>query len=231
MTKEMTAALVVCLLTLNGNDAGAAAGGDAERVAKNKQTILSRVTREAPATRGDKPGQIRFKWEWYDKIVNSYLYEKRALVTELSAGEKYDVRPGWVFQDMKVTFQELFQLGPEHDENLLPIISSPALLEMMPPSSIVGITLLGKSGDVKGPCIRKFKERALYGGFGEYLEFTDKEGKAKKADMKSGLAWIYDAVTVRWKDIKNKVADEVSAAKALDDLKMERDALFPQGAE
>ena len=57
----------------------AAAQTDAERVAKNKQTILSRVERPPTETRGDKPGQIRLKWEWYNKVVASY--DRSALVT------------------------------------------------------------------------------------------------------------------------------------------------------
>jgi hypothetical protein len=37
-----------------------------------------------------------------------------------------------------------------------------------------------------------------------------------------------DALTVLWRDIKDKVVDEVSDTKRLEDLKMERDALFPE---
>jgi hypothetical protein len=207
----------------------ASAQGDAERVAKNKQTILSRVEREPLQTRGDKPGQIRLKWEWYNKIVASYQYEKRALVTEQSAGEKHEVRPGWVFKDMKVTFGELFQLGAEHDDKLMPIIAHDGLLEMLPSASLAGVTLLNKSGEVKGAYTRKLKERGYY-GLSDRLEYKDnKDGKLRNADIRSGLGFAYDAVTVRWKDIKDKVVDEVSAAKALEDLKLQRDALFPEG--
>ncbi len=210
--------------------APASAQGDAERVAKNKQTILSRVEREPLQTRGDKPGQIRLKWEWYNKIVASYQYEKRALVTEQSAGEKHEVRPGWIFKDMKVTFAELFQLGAEHDDKLVPIIAHDGLLDMLPASSLTGVTLLGKNGDTKGAYTRKLKERGYY-GLSDRLEYKDnKDGKLQKADNKSGLGWAYDAVTVRWKDITDKLVDDVSAAKALEDLKLQRDALFPEGS-
>ena len=38
----------------------------------------------------------------------------------------------------------------------------------------------------------------------------------------------YDAFTIRWKDIKDRVADDMSEAKALEDLRLERDALAPE---
>jgi hypothetical protein len=154
------------LVLLGAAIVGAQGAPDTERVAKNKQAILSKVERPAPETRGDKPGQIRLKWEWYLKVVSSYRYEKQALVTQASAGEKHDVRPQWVFKDMKVTFGELFR---------------------------------------------------------------GKEGKLQAATMNAGLGWAFDAVTVRWRDVKDKVVDEVSEAKLLEDLKLERDALFPEG--
>jgi hypothetical protein len=217
------------LVLLGAASVGAQGAADTERVAKNKQAILAKVERPAPETRGDKPGQIRLKWEWYLKVVSSYRYEKQALVTQASAGEKHDVRPQWVFKDMKVTFGELFNLGPEHDDKLLPIIASGDLLAMMPASSIVGVALLGKNGDPKGPCTRKLKQRGAYGAVDDQLEFRGKEGKLQAATMNAGLGWAFDAVTVRWKDIKDKVVDEVSEAKLLEDLKLERDALFPEG--
>ncbi len=196
---------------------------DAERVAKNKQTVLSRVEREPVTFRGDKPGQMRVKWEWYDKVVGNYLYEKQALVTELSAGEKFELRPRWIYKDMGMTFQDILALGPEHDDKLLPILSHAGVLQAMPAASMVGVTLLGKQGEVKGPCIRKYKRRDAYGTH-EQLEYRDKDGKLQTA---GGLS--YDAFTVRWKDIKDKVADDMSEAKATEDLKMERDAMFPEG--
>jgi len=201
----------------------APAQSDADRVAKNKETVLTRMEREPVTFRGDKPGQIRARWEWYDKLASNYRYEKAALTTELSAGEKFELRPRWVFKDMTVTFQEIFQLGPEHDDKLIPILSHQGLLDAMPLAAFEGITILGKQGEDKGPFVRKYKERGVY-GIQVRLEYRDKDGKLKTA---GGLT--YDAITVRWKDLKDRVADDMSEPKAVDDLKLERDALFPEG--
>lgn len=203
-----------------------AAGDDVARVAKNRETILSRLKRDKVAYRGDKPGEMRVKWEWWDRVVGNYLHEKRALLRELSAGEKYELREGWVYKDMKVTFQELFALGPEDDDKLVPIISHAALLAMAPRATFEGMTLLGKQGEAKGPTTRKFKERVAsqFGSIlADRLEYKDVKGSVKTAG-----GWSYDAVTLRWKDVKNRVADEVSDAKAAEDLDLERDVQYPE---
>ncbi len=194
-----------------------------ERVAKHKQTILSQLKHKKVTYRGDKPGEIRIRWEWYDKAVNNYLFEKRALLRELSAQEKYVLRARWVYKDMKVTFQELFQLGPEDDDKLLPILSHSGLLGMSPSATFEGLTLLGKHGEVKGPVIRKNRKRSSLFGlefFVLQLEYKNRKGKVVTAKGRS-----YDAFTIRWKDVKDRVADDMSEAKALEDLRLERDAL------
>lgn len=206
---------------------------DEERVAKNKATILGRMKRDQVGFRGDKPGEIRIKWEWYDKVVTNYIYEKQALFRELSAGEKYDLRVLWVYKNMKVTFQELFQLGPEDDDKLLPLLSHQLVLDMAPISSFEGLILLGKHGENKGPIVRKYKQKFLalfglsIGLFNERLEYKESGGKTVTA----AITWGMDAFTVRWKDIKNRIADDMSEAKAIEDLKLERDATFPEGDE
>ena len=201
---------------------------DDERAAENKRTILSRVKRDLVAYRGDKPGEVRVKWEWWDKVFNRYVFEKNALLRELSADEKYTVRELWAFRNMKATFQEVFQLGSQDDDKLIPIISHQGLLSMVSAASFSGLTLLGKHGEVKGPFKRKYKSRSvsLYGVWiNSRLEYMNDKGKPSDA---GGLS--YDAVTVRWKDIKNRVLDEVSLAKDREDAEMERDAQYPEDA-
>jgi hypothetical protein len=196
---------------------------DQERVEKNKQTILSRLKRDKVTYRGDKPGQIRIRWEWYDTVVRNYIFEKRILLRELSANEKHSLRPEWVYKDMKVTFEELFQLGPEDDDKLLPILSHQSLLDMVPKASLEGLTLLGKQGELKGEILRKYKVRTIY--FDIYTNRLEYKNSSGKAEMAFGIA--SDAFTLRWKDIKNRLVEDISEAKQLEDLRLERDALFP----
>lgn len=203
---------------------------DQERVAKLKQTLLSRIKRDKVTYRGDKPGEIRIRWEWHNQVVNNYVYQKRLLLSELSANDKYEIRPIWAFKDMKVTYQEVFQLAAEDDDKLLPILAHYAAAEMAPQASFEGLTILGKQGEVKGPFIRKYKSRQYvstgyllyYIGLADRLEYKSREGKPTLA---SGIA--PDAITMRWKEIKDRVFDHVSQAKLMEDLAMERDALFP----
>lgn len=201
---------------------------DQERVAKNKQTIFSRLKRDKPTYRGDKPGEMRMRWEWYDKVIRNYIYEKRLLIKELSANEKYELRPQWVFKDMKVTFQELFALGPEDDDKLVPILSHQALLEMVPRASLEGLTLLGKHGETKGAITRKYRVSTvtIYGVQVLSTRLEYKEGGGKVITAFS--PWSYDAFTLRWKDLKDRIVDDFSEAKGLEDLDLERDALMPE---
>ena len=200
---------------------------DQERVEKCKQIILSRVKRDKVTFRGDKPGQMRTRWEWYDKIVKSYTFEKTMLLRELSANEKYQLRPEWVYKGMKVTFQELFQLGQGDDDKLLPILSHQGLLNMIPKASLEGLTLLGKQGEVKGPFTRKYKAPSIY--LNNVYE-TKIEYRASNGSLATAWGMSYDAFTLRWKDIKDRVVDEVSETKEIEDLQMVRDAENPEGA-
>lgn len=218
--------LLACSLSTVGPAATARAQtADADRVAEHKKTILGRMKREPATFRGDKPGEIRVKWEWYGQVVRNYLYEKQALLTEIEGGEQYEVRPRWVYKDMKVTFEELFQLGAGNDDKLIPILASDALLDLAPRTSLEGLTLLGKQGEVKGTIARKYMEKGLYGTTWTKLDYRDKDGKTQTA---GGLS--LDAVTLRWKDVKDRVADDMSEAKAREDLELTRDALFPEAA-
>src|SRR5262245_15508978 len=60
-----------------------------------------------------------------------------------------------------------------------------------------------------------------YIGLANHLEYKSREGKPTLA---YGVA--ADAITVRWKEIKERVFDHVSQAKLAEDLAMERHALF-----
>ena len=205
---------------------------DDERVAKNKQTIFSRLKRDAVTYRGDKPGQIRIHYNWYNKVANGFVFEKNVLLQENSVNEKFVVREGWFYQDMKITFQELFQLSAENDDKLLPILSDWFVLENAPSSTFEGLSLRGRHGEVKGTITRKLKLISyLYGlrFFTEWLEYKDvSNSKLKMVSLGYTAGFYPDSSTILWKDIKDRVAIDMSENKRLEDLKLERDALYPE---
>ena len=137
-----------------GSAVASAQSPEPNDVRQHKGTILDRLSREPATYRGD--GQRRVKWEWYDNIVRLYEYEKDFLLSELSVGETHVLRARWVFKDMRVTFQELFNLPPQSDDKLLPILSHGAVLANAPSSTFEGLALLGKDGELKGTIIRKY---------------------------------------------------------------------------
>ncbi len=204
------------------------------RVARNKRTILQRMGRKEVTFRGGKPGEMRVRWEWYDSVISRYRFEKRVLMNEKSAQEKYALRSRWVFMDMRVSFQELFALGSEHDDKLMPIIASQWLVSAAPSATFEGLTLRGKKGEVKGVVKRKFTVRgydaegveriAGYRAYIDRLEYEDEKGNLRVARNK----YSWDAFTVRWGDIKQRVADDMTVAKAIEDLRLDRDALAPE---
>jgi hypothetical protein len=176
--------LAVCLLPqvrAQSVQPGDAIGPDG--VEKNKQTILSRLRHEKPTFRGDKPGEIRLRWEWYDHAAGNYIYEKNALLTiEAYAREsRSDLRVGWMYNNMKVTFQEIFGLGPENDDKLIPILSHRGFLEMVPNTTLAGLTLRGKGGEVKGVITRKYKSPTVYGPLQDNVEYKAPNGKTVRA--------------------------------------------------
>ena len=191
---------------------------DPERVAKNKTLVLDRLTKRPPAFRGDKPGEIRLRWEWYNRTVSDYLYQKQVLVAQLSANEKYMLRAGWVYKDMKVTFEEILRLGADQDDLLVPVLAHNGLLTLAPAATFEGLTLRGKKGEVKGKIIRKFTERIvdLRGRvrYCDRLEYRDEAGRTETA----GSRVSNDAFNVRWRDIKDRVADDVSQFQVFEDV-------------
>jgi hypothetical protein len=204
---------------------------DAERVAKNKQIIFSRLKRDPVKYRGEKPGEMRFHYLWYNKVINDFIFEKNVLLEEASVGEKFAVRESWFYKDMKVTFQELFQLGADQDDKLLPILSDSTILYRAPASTFEGLTLRGRHGEVKGIVARKLKLISyLYTlrYFTEWLEYKDAEnGKLKFISIGLTGGFYPDSTNVLWKDIKDRVAFDMTEAKILEDMKMERDAQYP----
>ncbi|HEY0171897.1 MAG TPA: hypothetical protein VGB98_12805 [Pyrinomonadaceae bacterium] len=232
MKRALNSSLILVLVLLAGPPAAARQASDQERVAKNKETILSRLKREKVEYRGVGSG-LRFKSEWVDKVVRDYAHQKLVLAAELSAGEKYALNNRWIFKDMKVTFQELFNLGPEDDEKLLPLSYGDELLNMMPGYALEGMTILGKGGEVKGPYKRSAalsgpSLAAANGANPDLLLlrattlifplYVNKEGKERIA-----LGLARDAYTVKWKDIKNRVVDDMSEATYADKLSLLRD--------
>jgi len=197
-----------------------------------KGTLLERMKREPPSYRGDN--NARIKWEWYDGTARSYLFEKSQLIQEMSADSPHLLRADWVFRDVKVTFQEVFQLESKDDEKLLPILSYYAMLEHAPSSSFEGLTLFGKDGEIKGVITRKYVVATtdypttfVNVGLPRHpFNFVDalelKDPKTGKLEIASGNA--SDAINLRWKDIKTRVVDEMSEANAANGRRMFREA-------
>ena len=191
-----------------------------ERVAKHKQTILSRMKRDKVEYRGAGTS-FRIKSEWVDQVMSEYTYQKNVLLAEVNISEKYEMRPTWVLKNMKVTFQEIFNLGPEDDEKLFPLSYVSGLLILVPAYSWEGLTFLGKNGEVKGP----FKRRiAIEGGI--FPIYMNSDGKEK---ITLGLA--RDAYTLKWKDIKNRVLNDLSEEEAVERLKVLRDKITWEESE
>jgi hypothetical protein len=214
--------LAVCVLLIGAASGRTAAqqDSDQERVAKHKQTILSRIKRDKVEYRGDGSG-LRVKSEWVDKTMSEYHYQKHILIAEVSVSEKYVLRATWVLKDMKVTFQEIFNLGPEDDEKLFPLSPNSGLLDFVPATSWAGLTFLGKNGEVKGP----FKRRIAIGA-GLYPLYQNNDGKEKLA-----LGIARDAYTMKWKDIKNRVVDDMSEEDVIERLKLLRDKITYEESE
>lgn len=195
---------------------------DAERVAQNKATLLSRLNPEEPKFR-EAGNTRRLRWEWYDKVVSDYFHEKLFLIVEQSQGEKYVLRPAWVFQDMKMTFGEAIGLGEEYDDVLMPVVAHLGAVRAAPNETFAGLTLYGKKGEIKGTITRKYKTLIGYDFYATRIEYEDRKGKRKKAF--SQYSW--DAFNLRWGDIRNRTLDDMTQAKQMEDLRMQRDARSP----
>lgn len=104
------------------------------------------MVRLPPTYRGDNGS--RLKWEWYDGIARSYLFEKNAIVEEVSASQGSLLRTDYVFQGVKITFQEIFQLTDKDGDKLVPVLSYWSLLSNARRDVFEGLTLLGKQGEV-----------------------------------------------------------------------------------
>ena len=147
--------------------------------------------------------------------MNEYGYQKQILLGEASLNEKYALRASWVLKDMKVTFQEIFNLSPEDDEKLFPLSYASGLLYYVPAYSWAGLTFLGKNGEVKGP----FKRRIAIDA-GIFPLYLNNDGKEK---LTIGVA--RDAYTLKWKDIKNRVLDDMSEEDNVERLTLLRDKI------
>jgi len=190
-----------------------------------KRTMLERMVRLQPTYRGDNGD--RLKWEWYDGVVRSYFFEKGAIVEEVSASQGSLLRADHVFQGIKVTFQEIFKLTDADDEKLVPILSSLALLSHARRDVFEGLILLGKHGEVKGPITRKYvasaKDARRLGGYFDFytvLEYKDPE----TGELHIAGGAFYDSVNLRWRDIKNRVADDMTEERAAEARVMDREA-------
>ena len=92
----VTGGLIVVLgIASSGLRAREAQEPSIEDPARLIQTVLERMTREPPAYRGDAGN--RLKWEWWDGISRSYLFEKHQLLEEVTAGLPNEPRDEWVY--------------------------------------------------------------------------------------------------------------------------------------
>jgi len=191
-----------------------------------KARLLERMVRLPPTYRGDN--NARLKWEWYDGIVRSYLYEKSAIIEEVSADQGSLLRADYVFRGVKVTFQEIFKLTDKDDDKLVPILAHWGLLKNARQNVFEGLTLLGKQGEVKGPITRKYiasyKDAGLrYGGYFDFLYVLEyKDQTSGKLERAGGVA--DDAVNFRWRDIKDRVVDDMTEERAAEDRTLLREA-------
>ena len=196
-----------------------------QRPEQLKATMLERMVRLPPTYRGD--GLARLKWEWYDGVARSYIFEKDAIIEEISAGHGSLLRSDYVFQGVKVTFQEIFQLTDKDDEKLVPILSYWPLLSTARRDVFDGLTLLGKQGEVKGPITRKYiasaRDVGLLGGYFDFYNVLEyKDAKNGKLEVAGGLS--ADAVNLKWRDIKNRVADDMTEDRAAEARTLRREA-------
>lgn len=234
----VTGGLIVVLgMTGSGLRARGAQDPSIEDPARLIQTVLERMTREPPAYRGDAGG--RLKWEWWDGISRSYLFEKHQLLEEVTAGLPNEPRDEWVYRNVKVTFQDIFRMPPQSDDKLVPILSYYALLDRAPSASFEGLALYGKDGELKGTVTRKYtvstadypmtwsnagtmpRSRYL---FVEALEYKD--AKSGKTDIAAGNS--SDAFNLKWGDIKDRVVDDMSESMSTERRKL-LSAAFAKG--
>ena len=138
---------------------------------------------------------------------------------------------------MKTTFQEVFALPADDDDKLLPILSHAGLLAAAPSAAFEGLTLYGKDGELKGVVARKYlaseadvplslTERIGRGNVprSRYVFVDVLEYKNQKGELEIARGVADDAFNVRWKDLKNRPADDMSEEKAREDLRLLRDA-------
>jgi hypothetical protein len=89
MMKRMVFAALMCMAVFSGlaQDGPVALSAQSTEKSQNpeqlKARLLERMARMPPTDRGDN--NARLKWEWYDGIVRSYLYEKSAITRPLGA--------------------------------------------------------------------------------------------------------------------------------------------------
>lgn len=190
-----------------------------------KERLLERMARMPPTYRGDN--NARLKWEWYDGIARSYLYEKSAIIEEVSANQGSLLRTDYVFRGVKVTFQEIFKLTDKDDDKLVPILAHWSLLKNARQNVFEGLTLLGKHGEDKGPITRKYiasaRDAGIVGGhFDFYYVLEYKDWKSGKLEGAGGIA--FDAVNFRWRDIKDRVVDDMTEERAAEDRTLLREA-------
>lgn len=223
-------AAALCLFTLNMSVAGTDSSSDDHGMVV--QTIIRNVRASQFVLKdGDR---IDHK-QVHDLILamrdslKHGLADYKIALQQAEQGEEPDVAPGSEeLLNLRVRFREIF---PDASDNLLFPLDE-AVVVYAPESSFAGLSVYGRHGELKGRIVEKQKKwnTILSSGFISIdgtrywtILLTDD----KRLD---GTDHRTDANNVKWGDIKNRIAFELSERKSGEDRKLEEDALarFPR---
>lgn len=160
------------------------------------------------------------------------LADYKIALQQAEQGEKAEPASGSEeLLNLRVRFREIF---PDASDDLLFPLDE-AVVVYAPESSFAGLSVYGRHGELKGRIVGKQKEWNTTHGSG-FSGFTPIDGTRYWTILTTddkrlyGNAWRIDANNVKWGDIKNRIAFEVSERKSGEDRKLEEDALarFPR---
>jgi hypothetical protein len=156
--------------------------------------------------------------------VRKGITDSKVALQQNEQGQNVEVPEGSSeLYDVRLKFRELFNVTD--DNILLPITAEIAL--RAPESTFAGITVYGKKLEVKGRITGKYKEwhsgvSQYSSGGSYYTEHFEIEGRSSR------LSPVANEILVRWGDIKDKIAFDMSDKKYDEDREMERQALARQ---
>lgn len=147
------------------------------------------------------------------------LTEAKIALQQQEQGGKAEVPPGSSeLLGLQLKFKDIF--GVRDDELLMPLTSALALYA--PESSFAGLTVYGKHREIKTRIIGKMK--IWYSGVSTYSigeSYYATAFETEKGYMRPGG----NEILLRWGDIKDKLAFDMSDGKLEEDAAMQRQAL------